>query len=243
MSKQTDEATAFKEFCEFGRVLNFADFRQSEAPDFRQLSGSLGVELVSYHRDATIKRSNGSPLRRREAQLDDMITEAKQIFFSTHRPRVHVSVHPRRSLPAQFPKGVAKELLDFVNSKLRGESPSFSPPLASIAEEITVVPGAQFETTCDWEWVLADWVDVDVDAVQARLEEKERKLPDYRKETAEVWLLMHGSIGLYIGGGNVGRWSTCGHVTEELIRTKFRSSFDRVYYFDADRRKCARLAI
>ena len=65
----------------------------------------------------------------------------------------------------------------------------------------------------------------------------------YRAETPEVWLLMLGSHGLYVGGGNVGRWSTCGHVSEELVRTKFRSSFDRVYYFDADRRKCKRLII
>jgi hypothetical protein len=243
MCKQSDEAAAFQEFCKHGGVLSFSDFVQGEAPDFRHQSRPLGVELVSYHRDATVQGPSGSRLRRWEAQLDDMMVQAKDAFFATRRPLVHVFVYPRREPRRLFPKNVSTDLLGFVISKLAGESPTLSPSLAAIAEDITVDLATQFETRCHWEWVLANWVDVDPDAVQARLDEKEQKLKNYRTETPEVWLLMHGSRGLYVGGGNVGRWSTCGHVTDELSRTKFRSSFDRVYYFDADQRKCVRLTI
>jgi hypothetical protein len=153
MPKQVDEATAFEEFCKYSGVLNFSEFVKDEAPDFRHLSRLLGVELVSYHRDATIKGPSGSPLRRWEAQLDDMMGEAKEAFVATPKPLVHVFVYPRRSPLVQLPKGIATELLGFVASKLAGDSPSLSPALAAIADEITVDLATPFETKCDWEWV------------------------------------------------------------------------------------------
>src|SRR5678816_4394987 len=132
MSKQADEAAAFEGFCKYGGVLNFSDFVQGETPDFQHLSRRLGVELVSYHRDATVTGPSGSPLRHWEAQLDDMMVEAKQCFFATPRPLVHVFVYPRRAPPALFPRDVATDLIEFVTSKLAGESPSLSPSLATI---------------------------------------------------------------------------------------------------------------
>jgi hypothetical protein len=108
-------------------------------------------------------------------------------------------------------------------------------------EDISAGPVPWWMNNCTWQIVLADFVSVDLKAVQACLDKKESKIASYRQRFSEVWLLVHGSQSVYVGAPELGRWSTCGHVTEELMRTTFRSSFDRVYYLDADQRRCVRL--
>ena len=236
------EAEAFKDFCEIGGALLSSDFVQKDKPDFWHLTQPIGVELTFYRRDAHQSNTNGSPRRRWEAQLETLLDQVRADYNAVRTRRIEVYVHPRRTDAVTFPKSARIDLLNLIVLRAADVDQPIPPSLLSIVDDVSA-GYVEWWQDDPWQMVLADFVDVEVDAVQACLDEKESKVASYRQSFSEVCLLVHGSPSVYVGAPEFGRWSTCGHVTRELIRTTFRSSFDRVYYLDQDQRRCVQLTI
>jgi hypothetical protein len=240
------EQQIFKDFCEETTVVRYDDFElNSEAPDFISKDRALGIELVSYHRDAPVAGGRGSPLRVWESQLERLVGEARDHHRGHCQTRANVYVFPERGSrkgTLTIPPQAAAEIARLVALRLAGQRVGISALLRPIIEEMNVSATPDYQEECEWEVAIADWIDVDVKAVQAVLDGKEGLVTDYRKRASQVWLLVHGSRMPYVGAKpDDGRWSTCGHITTELATTQFRSSFDRAYYFDLEQRKHVRL--
>jgi hypothetical protein len=250
--KKAREKAVFQSFCkETVDLLVFADFDDCETPDFLKRDGSLGVELVAYHRDADESQQDGSNLHRSEVVLERLLEDAEASFPSAMQ-HVEVYAFPRHldSTPIYASKtekaAFVEDLVAYVLASCTDEHPvRFPSSLAQFFDAIEVHKIQPYQRT-NWQVVSANFVDVSVGAIQAHLREKERLVPQCRERAREVWLLLYGSEGVYVGPGNHGRWSTCGQVTPQLESMTFSSSFDRVYYFDQDfhdERKYARLKL
>jgi hypothetical protein len=261
-AKKKKECDVFRRFCQENvGLLAYDDFNCCESPDFVRKDGSMGVELVAYHRDACEmqqgdpdeKRQDGSNLRRREAQLERLLNEAKNLTPNSSRLEVYAFPRSRNadSMPSSVPSSAKDELVRFILKSIASKAAADKPPerlppiLDAVFEDITVDEIQPHEVS-NWQVVSADWVDVSIPAIHARLKEKDPFVPQYRKRARAVWLLIYGDQGVFVGPGDHGRWSPCGHVTRELETALFSSSFDRVYYFDQDihdGRKCVRLNV
>jgi hypothetical protein len=199
----------------------------------------MGVELVAYHRDACEmqqgdpdeKLQAGSNLRRREVQLERLLDGAKSL--TPNSSRLEVYAFPQRRNADSTPGSAKDELVRFISKSAAGEHPDLPPTLATVFEAIKVYQIQPHEVS-NWQVVSADWVDVSIPAIQARLKEKNSLVPQYRRRARAIWLLIYGSQGVFVGPGDQGRWSSCGNVTRELETALFSSSFDRVYYLDQD---------
>jgi hypothetical protein len=251
-AKKKLECDVFRRFCqESVDLLVYDDFTCCETPDFVHKDGSMGVELVAYHRDACEmqqgcpdeKLQAGSNLRRREVQLERLLDGAKSL--TPNSSRLEVYAFPQRHNADPTPGSAKDELVRFISKSAAGERPDLPPTLTTVFEAIKVYQIQPHEVS-NWQVVSADWVDVSIPAIQARLKEKNSLVPQYRRRARAIWLLIYGSQGVFVGPEDQGRWSSCGHVTRELETALFSSSFDRVYYLDQDihdGRKCVRLNI
>jgi len=243
--KKREECDVFRRFCqESVDLLVYDDFTCCETPDFVHKDGSMGVELVAYHRDASEKQQAGSNLRRGEVQLERLLDEAKSL--TPNSSRLEVYAFPRRRNADSITRAAKNELVRFILERAAGEHLKRLPPVLEAVFEAIEVHQIQPHEVSNWQVVSADWVDVSIPAIQATLKEKDLLVSQYRKRAKAIWLLIYGFQGVFVGPGDRGRWSTCGHVTRDLEAAPFSSSFDRVYYLDQDihdRRKCVRLNI
>lgn len=235
-----EEDDAFRCFCKTSGLLAYEDFTYRDRPDFRNRDGTIGVELVSYHRDARTAAGAGSPHRQWEAGLGRLLTEAQELL-PAGTPPAEVYVFPRPRVTGLIPRNAALTLAGLVADRIAGNSGAAIPaPLDQVVDDVWVEPAYQ---PMAWGVAEAGNVDVSVASVQAILDSKEERLSEYRGHVNTVWLLIYGSLGPYVGPGNVGRLSTCGHVTPALRQAAFESSFDRVYYLDLDRPEHALLRL
>lgn len=230
---------AFQSFCcHFAVAIHDFDFE--DAPDFVKHDKSVGVELVSYHRDADSAAAGiGSPRRRWEEQLERLLEKSKQIYFSQMRPAVDVYAFPSQHRLDVMPRDAAKTLADYVEGS--GRPDDVPTPLARIFERVEHTPTPPSQGESLWQLVSADWLDVGLRAIQCIIDEKEGSIEMYRRKARELWLVIYGSRMPSIGLSGAGRWSTHGQVTPELIRTTFRTSFDRVYYLGHGPETCVKL--
>lgn len=243
-----EEIETFKVFCEGAGLTKYQDFDTNrEAPDFVTWDGKMGIELVSYHRDAPMAGAGGSPRRSWEARLERFVADAKVRYLGLNGDRVDVCVFPQRQ-GRQGSRGVPpnalEEIVRLVAARSAGNIGEIPSSLGEILEDVMVSPTPSYQQESEWDVALADRVDVDVRAIQSILDVKERLVGEYRKRVNVVWLLIYGSPMPYIGGRpDAGRWSTCGHVTAALSATRFQSTFDRIYYFDQDQLKRVQLSV
>jgi hypothetical protein len=243
MPDRGQEAEVFEDFCKRSGIVLPYDFVHDDAPDFQNPTRPLGVELVSYRRDAHESKANGSPQRRREATDEDVIAQLRADYYALRTRRIEVYLHPGRARLASLSEGARLDLLNFIVVTAAGTEVPMPTSIMAAVDGVTAGPLAWWQEEDTWQPVSANLTGVLVSAVQACMDEKEPKVAAYRRRFPEMWLLIHGSPSVYVGAPGFGRWSTCGHVTEELRRTTFRSSFDRVYYLDQDRHEYARLVV
>ncbi|WP_437597530.1 hypothetical protein [Sorangium sp. So ce590] len=240
-----EEHAVFAEFCDATDLVQ-SDFRFLDAPDFVRPDMSLGVELVSYHRDLheSSSRSSGSARRAREARLDQLLSQAKDCISARGLPRVDVYVFPDRGDSGRIPQGLVGDLVDLV-ARGAAETPADNLPgsLRDVLSHVMVAPTPDYQTESIWQAVVADYLEVEESAVQAILDAKELLLPAYRARVRSIWLLVHGSRRPSVGLPGHGRWSTHGQLTRAVLEHPFRSSFDGVYYLDRDLGRCDRLRI
>jgi len=95
MSKSEEEIQIFKTFCEVAGAAKFEDFKKRDPLDFISNDGSLGIELVSYHRDAKRGDARGSPLRVSEARLQRLVGDAKACYEKRYKDRADVYFFPQ----------------------------------------------------------------------------------------------------------------------------------------------------
>lgn len=83
------EAAAFDDFCKISNLLATEDFIHDDKPEFQHVCRALGVELISYHRDADRSGRKGSSRRRWESQLEHLLdqvrTDLQRPAHGTHR--------------------------------------------------------------------------------------------------------------------------------------------------------------
>jgi hypothetical protein len=112
MTNRIDEADAFKDFSEIDCTLSLSHFIHDDQPDFQHLTGSLGIELVWYRRDATEHREGGSPHREWEVNLEKLLGRVRSEYEAAHSRRLDVFVHPRPgcrvSAPPTANEGIRK---------------------------------------------------------------------------------------------------------------------------------------
>jgi hypothetical protein len=248
--QRREEREVFRQFCaEVSR--DPAAFLHDDRPDFIAPDGSHGVELVEYHYDAERHGLTGSSIRRRESDLEGLLRDAKKRQQGTNRRR-NVFVFPRGdpSVPSEITRTDRKEFCDQLLQVVAAQAgdadvdaDSLGPVLSRHIDRIWAHDTPEYETEPLWQVVEAAVMDVDLTAVRAVIETKERLVMSYREKVRSVWLLIHSSARPCVGLPERGRPSTCGWITDELRAASFETSFDRVYYFDGDKQETVRLTV
>ena len=245
-----NEREAFEAFCTATGVARFEDFDASdkvESPDILSKDGKLGIEVVSYHRDAQDANSSGSPLRASEARLKRLVEEARASYVNNYKDRadVYFFPHPRaHQATLVIPPGAAEIVARIVADRLAGSLAAIPAPLAPIIEEMSVGPTQPYQGEPEWGIAETAWAEVDLDAVQTILDSKDHLIDEYRRRAPEIWLLIYSSPRPYVGPvADDGRWSTFGSITSEFSALRCRSRFDHVYYFDMDQERCVQVHV
>jgi hypothetical protein len=216
---------------------NFAGFPEgevvsSESPDFLIKSQPrwIGIELTEYHVQEP-DEGRGSRMRAQERTEDRVLLRASEQHQSKGLPPVAVYVlwNPHRAFRRRRIQELATVLADLVQEHLpelgheitirRGHRAWRSLPqeVASLSVDRRI----NFSKN-SWTSVRAAFVPtITPPELQKIVRNKEAKVPSYRQECQEVWLLIvaHGFEP-----------STYGELGPEVDDHEFETSFDRVFF-------------
>jgi hypothetical protein len=240
----TDEASKARERAYLERFRdNFADFPEgevvsSERPDFliKAGSGRIGIEVTEYHVQEP-DEGWGSPTRAQEGTEDKVLRMASEKHQSKGLPPLVVSVqwHPHQAFSRRRTQELAADLADLVQEHL--PEPDYEaairhrrhPAWRSLPQEVASLRIDRRIRFSKYSWtpVRAAFVStLTPPELQQIMRSKEAKVPSYRQQCREVWLLI------------VARGfepSTFGDLGSEVEGYRFESGFDRVFflhYFD-----------
>jgi hypothetical protein len=215
----------------------FADFPEgevvlSERPDFliKAQPRWIGIELIEYH----VLESDegwGSPMRAQEGTEDNVLRTASRLHQSKGLPpvAVHVLWHPHQALSLRRIPELAADLANLVQEHLPepGHEAAIRrrhPAWRSLPQEVAslrVDRRINFSTN-SWSSVRGAFVPtLTPSELQKIMRDKEAKVPTYRRQCREVWLLI------------VARGfepSTFGDLGPEVEGYRFESGFDRVFF-------------
>jgi hypothetical protein len=216
---------------------NFADFPEGELipaehPDFLVIThqGHTGIELTEYHVQES-DEGRGSRMRAQERTEDKVLRTASEQHQSKGLPPVAVYVlwNSHRAFNRRRIQDLATILADVVQEHLpelgheitirRGHRAWRSLPqeVASLSVDRRI----NFSKN-SWTSVRAAFVPtITPPELQKIVRNKEAKVPSYRQECQEVWLLIvaHGFEP-----------STYGELGPEVDDHEFETSFDRVFF-------------
>jgi hypothetical protein len=216
---------------------NFADFPEGmiiphEHPDFlmETYQGRIGIEHTEYVREPDEVR--GSPMRAQERTEDRVLLTASRQHQSKGLPPVAVYVHwnPHQALGRHRIQELATALADLVKEHL----PEISGNVAirygshaawrSLPREVTSLSVHRSERLSENFFVSTRGgfvPTVSSTELQRIVSDKEAKVPSYRQECQEVWLLIaaHGFEP-----------STHCELGSEVEGHEFETSFDRVFF-------------
>jgi hypothetical protein len=226
------ELAHLQRFCQ-----NFAGFPEgelisSEYPDFLVIThqGRTGIELTEYHVQES-DEGRGSRMRAQERTEDKVLWTASDQHESKGLPPVAVYVlwNPHWAFNRRRIQELAAVLADLVQEHLpelghevairRGHSAWRSLPqeVASLSVDRRI----NFSKN-SWTSVRAAFVPtLTPPELQKIMRDKEAKVPSYRQECQEAWLLIvaHGFEP-----------STFGELGPEVKDHEFETSFDRVFF-------------
>jgi hypothetical protein len=217
---------------------NFADFSEGEVvsferPDFliKTQSRRIGIELTEYHVQEPDK-GWGSPMRAREGTEDKVLRMASRLYQSKGLPAVAVYVHwnSHQVFSSRRVQELAAGLADLVQEHLPepGHEAAIRhrhhPAWRSLPQEVTSISidrRINFSKN-SWTSVRGAFVPtLTPPELQQIMRTKEAKVPSYRQQCREVWLLI------------VARGfepSTFGDLGPEVEGYWFESGFDRVFF-------------
>jgi hypothetical protein len=204
----------------------------SESPDFliKAQPRWIGIELTEYHVQDP-DEGHGSRMRAQEKTEDRVLLTASEQHQSKGLPPVAVYVlwNPHRAFSRRRIQELATVLADLVQEYLPvlGHEVAIHrrhPERRSLPEEVgslTVDRRINFSKN-SWTSVRAGFVPtLTPPELQKIMQDKEAKVPSYRQECQEVWLLIvaHGFEP-----------STFGELGPQQEDHEFESSFDRVFF-------------
>jgi hypothetical protein len=216
---------------------NFADFPEGEVvsteqPDFliKTESRWVGVELTEYHVQEP-DEGRGSPMRALEGTEDKVLRLASEQHQSKGLPPVvvHVLWHPHQAFSRRRTQELAADLADLVQEHLPepGHEAAIRlrhPAWRSLPQEVAslrIDRRIRFLKN-SWKPVRAAFVPtLTPSELQQIMRSKEAKVPSYRQQCREVWLLI------------VARGfepSTFGDLGSEVEAHEFETAFDRVFF-------------
>jgi hypothetical protein len=215
-----------------GEIVSF------EHPDFliKVQPRWIGIEVTEYHVPEP-GEGRGSPTRAREGTEDKVLRMASERHQSKGLPpvMVHVLWRPHLALDRRRIPELAADLANRVQEHLpeTGHSVTFRrrdyPAGRSLPQDVASLTVVRRESISknSWTSVRAAFVPtVTPPDLQKLLRYKEAKVPSYRRQCGEVWLLI------------VARGfepSTFGDLVSEVESYRFESGFERVFflhYFD-----------
>ena len=264
------EKETFKEFCNHIKDVNisFDDFQHTDSPeyphkdsipDFVREDKSIAVELTEYHRDEHSNNEKGKNLRKLESICKSILENARDHFRSLS-PLRRLNVFPnlkniwqiqdKKKLQKQLSESIAQYIHSLPNDNNEIDPDPFNPLPDDLSHFISYMTTERTILDSDdeviWQVVEAAIADVVTDSVDSIIKGKDEKIDSYKKnleQNCEICLLIHSSRYPTVGIPDVGRVSTYGRITNELRERYFKTSFDRVYYFDKAESKVIQLKI
>jgi hypothetical protein len=215
---------------------NLADFPEgevvpSEHPDFliKAQPRWIGIELTEYVQESD--EDLGSPMRAQERTEDKVLLTASQQHQSKGLPpvAVHVLWHLHQALDRRRIQELAAALADLVQRHLPETGRNVTirrrhPAWRSLPQEVaylSVDRRINFSKN-SWTSVRGAWVPtLTPPQLQKLMRNKEAKVPSYRQQCREVWLLIVAR-GL--------EPSTHVDLGPEVEGYRFKSGFDRIFF-------------
>jgi hypothetical protein len=218
---------------------NFADFPEGEVvpfehPDFliKTQSRRIGIELTEYHVQEP-DEGWGSPMRAREGREDKVLRTASKRYQSKGLPAVAVHIHwnSHQVFSSRSVQELAADLADLVQELLPepGHEAAIRhrrhPAWRSLPQEVTSLSIDRRRNFSKNVWTSVRGASVPTlappELQQIIMRTKGAKVPSYRQQCREVWLLI------------VARGfepSTFGDLGSEVEVHEFETTFDRVFF-------------
>lgn len=234
-------------------------------PDFVKEDKSIAVELTEYHRDEHSNNEKGENLRKLESIGKSILKNASDHFrYLSPSRRLNVFLNPKNIWQIQEEKESRKQLSEsiaqYIHSLPNDENEIDPDPFNPLPDDLshfisymtterTILDSDEFDSDDKkmiWQVVEAAIADVVTDSVDSIIKGKDEKIDSYKKnleQNCKIWLLIYSSRCPTVGIPDVGRVSTYGRITNELRARYFKTSFDRVYYFDKAESKVIQLKI
>ena len=159
-------------------------------------------------------------------------------------------IQDKKKLQKQLSESIAQYIHSLPNDNNEIDPDPFNPLPDDLSHFISYMTTERTILDSDdeviWQVVEAAIADVVTDSVDSIIKGKDEKIDSYKKnleQNCEICLLIHSSRYPTVGIPDVGRVSTYGHITNELRERYFKTSFDRVYYFDKAESKVIQLKI
>jgi hypothetical protein len=233
-AQEDEEWTALDIFRKASRLLSGGVTRGLDPPDFLIEDGArrIAVEMTRYHQEPGPK---GSPLAKREADENRIVTKALQIFEAAN-PNVHLMVDfyfgyeslSRRNVvelptlladavtalipPLSTTEGATTTEADYRDPKLA--------PLRTVLLGIHVLRSRSLHRNI-WDSGSGGRYSVDAKELETVIRTKEVDLPRYRKGADECWLIIYA-----LPQGSA--------LFDSAVLTPhmWKSTFDRVVFID-----------
>lgn len=233
MLQKAREQAYLQRFCE-----NLVDFPEgevipSEHPDFlvKAQPRWIGIEITEYHVEEPDEH-RGSPMRAQEGSEDKVLRTASEQHRSKGLPPVVVSLlwNPHQALSFRRKQELAAVLADFVQEHLPETGHSVHihrrrhPAGRSLPQEVASLTIVRRKSISKNSWTSVRGAFVPTLAppeLQKIMRNKEAKVPSYRRQSGEVWLLI------------VARGfepSTHVDIGPEVEGYRFETCFDRVFF-------------
>jgi hypothetical protein len=218
----------------------FADFPEgevvpSEHPDFliKTQPRWIGIELTEYHVQEP-DEGWGSPMRALEGTEDKVLRTASDRYQSKSLPPVVVNIlwHPHQALDRRRIPELAADLVNLVEEYLPQTGHSVTirrrrhhhPAWRSLPQEVASLTIVRRKSISKNSWTSVRGAFVPTltpPELQQKMRTKEAKVPSYRQQCREVWLLIVAR-GL--------EPSTHVDLGSEVEVHEFETTFDRVFF-------------
>jgi hypothetical protein len=233
VKKKELERAYLDRFAEICDAVPRGRIEDAENPDFlvhREDGSRLGIELTQLVRQPA---EGQRPMREQESLRQKILTAARAKYATTGDPPVHVSVSFSRT-PLSVP-----QLSSIVSSLVAVVRRNVPEPGEQSAEEHDWPPRPRFEeafervavsrphwlTECFWHEPSAEWVETcSAEHLRRIVEEKGRRVRDYRLKCDEVWLLI-------IASGD--QHSSIFDYPQQTLNGLYGGDFDRLFLFNA----------
>lgn len=203
---------------------------ESESPDFliKIKEDIIGVEVTDFSTHGNWFKSNSF--------LDAALDHGRQIFRDNGGPALYVSVHfanqPRNCQAEEIGKCLARVVQIMLEHNITDTFAYSREDFCDLFSEHGLLDYVLAIGFCSvdgeaelWQSPRAAWETlVSAEEVQKVIDEKNKKLADYRKNCKGIWLAIHNRLeaGFYT-------------ISDEAIQFSYRHGFDRIFWIEMGR--------